>query len=79
MIRCRITTMDIKARPNHRLYIRSLRRMSPEARLRKAFELTDFTRQLFRAGLRRRFPELTDDELNEIYVERLIQCHNRNY
>ena len=71
--------MDIKSRPNHGLYIQTLRRMSPEARLRKAFELTEFTRQLFRAGLRRRFPELTEDELNRIYVERLIKCHNRNY
>jgi hypothetical protein len=53
--------------------------MSPEARLMKAFELTEFSRALFRQGLRRRFPELTESELNRIYVERLIRCHNRNY
>ena len=71
--------MDIKSRPNHGLYIQTLRRMSPEARLRKAFELTEFTRQLFRTGLRRRFPALSGDELNKLLVERLIKCHNRNY
>jgi hypothetical protein len=53
--------------------------MSPEARLMKAFELTEFSRQLFRQGLRRRFLELTEDELNKTYVERLVRCHNRNY
>jgi hypothetical protein len=71
--------MNIKARPNHDLYIRILRCMSSEARLMKAFELTEFSRQLFRQGLRRRFSDLTDGELNRIYVERLIGCHNRNY
>ncbi len=71
--------MNIKPRPNHHFYIQALRRMSSEARLLKAFELTEFSRQLFRQGLRRRFPELTEDELHRIYVERLTQCHNRNY
>jgi hypothetical protein len=71
--------MNIKTRPNHSLYIQILRRMSPEARLMKAFELTEFSRQLFRQGLRRRFLELTEDELNKTYVERLVRCHNRNY
>jgi hypothetical protein len=71
--------MNTKERPNHDLYIRTLRRMSSEARLKKAFELTEFSRQLFRHGLRRRFPDLADDELNKIYLERLDACHNRNY
>jgi hypothetical protein len=71
--------MDTKARPNHDLYIQILRRMSSEARLMKAFELTEFSRQLFRQGLRRRYPDLTEGELNKMYIERLIRCHNRNY
>jgi hypothetical protein len=36
--------MDIKEKPNHSLYIQVLRRMSPEARLMKAFELTAFSK-----------------------------------
>ncbi len=71
--------MSIKPRPNHGIYIQALRRMSPEARLMKAFELTEFSRELFRQGLRRRFSGLTENELNRIYIERLIRCHNRNY
>lgn len=71
--------MEIKERPNHRLYIQTLRRMTPEARLMKAFELTEFSRQLFLTGLRRRFPELPEDELKKLYLKRLEKCHNRNY
>jgi len=71
--------MDIKKRPNHKLYIQVLRRMSPEARLMKAFELTEFSRELFLIGLRKRFPNLTEDELKRLYLERLDKCHNRNY
>ena len=34
--------MNIKKRPNHKLYIQALRRMSPEQRLLKAFEYPNF-------------------------------------
>ncbi len=53
--------------------------MTPEARLSKSFELTAFARQLFLHGLRRSFPELSDDEIRALYLERLGRCHNRNY
>ncbi|HHT9109845.1 MAG TPA: hypothetical protein ACFYDZ_01645 [Candidatus Brocadiaceae bacterium] len=71
--------MNIKKHPNHRLYIQALRRMSPEQRLLKAFELSQFSNDLFIHGLRRRFPDLTDNAIKEIYLERLNKCHNRNY
>jgi hypothetical protein len=71
--------MDIKKHPNHALYIRTLRRMSSESRLLKAFELTSFSRELFFQGLRKRFPDLSDAELKRVYLERLEKCHNRNY
>jgi hypothetical protein len=71
--------MNVKKQPNHDLYIRVLRRMSPEARLMKAFELTEFSKQLFLHGLRLRFPDLTEAELRTMYLKRLEKCHNRNY
>ena len=52
--------------------------MSLAARLRKAFELTEMTRRLFRLGLRERFPELTEEELHRLHIERLHACHNRD-
>jgi len=71
--------MNIKKRPNHKIYIQVLRRMSPEKRLQKAFELSEFAKQLFVHGLRKRFPDLSDEEFNKILLERLDKCHNRNY
>jgi hypothetical protein len=69
--------VDPKPRPNHQLYLEALRRLTPEQRLLKAFELTELSRELFRAGLRHRFPEATEQELQRIYLERMAECHNR--
>ena len=71
--------MEIKKRPNHKRYIQILRNMTPEERLMQAFELTEFSRELFKAGLRIRFPDMPEDELKKLYLERLGKCHNRNY
>lgn len=67
----------MKPKSNHKEYLAVLRRMSPEARLDKAFELSDFTRKLFLHGLRRRFPDLSDVQLAELARDRLAKCHNR--
>ncbi len=71
--------MNSKKCPNHKRYIQALRRMSPEQRLLKAFELSQFSKDLFLHGLRERFPELPDNAIKKIYLERLNKCHNRNY
>ncbi len=71
--------MNIKKRLNHKIYIQVLRGMSPEKRLLKAIELSEFTRQLFIHGLHKRFPNLPDEEFKKILLERLDKCHNRNY
>ena len=71
--------MDPKPRPNHRLYIETLRRMTPEMRLRKAFELSAFCKQLFAHGLRKVHPDIPEEEFFKILRERLDKCHNRNY
>ena len=69
--------MNIKKHPNHKLYIQALRRMSPVQRLLKAFELSQFSRELFLHGLRKRFPDLPDDAIKKIYLERLNKCHKQ--
>lgn len=68
-----------KPDPNHARYIEVLRRMTPAMRLQKAFELTQLMRMLLRAGLRKQFPELSDDEIHRLFLERLAKCHNQNY
>ena len=71
--------MNPKPRPNRKLYIEILRRMTPQQRLLKSFELTQMSRDLLRAGLRSRFPDATDEQIHRMYLERLAKCHNRNY
>jgi hypothetical protein len=71
--------MQIKSRPNHKIYIQALRKMSPEKRLMKAFELSEFARQLFTHGLRKRFPDLEESAFKKLLLERLNKCHNRIY
>jgi len=69
--------MAVKPHPNHEIYLRALRSMTPEQRLLKAFELTGLSRALFRDGLRLRFPGLSEERLQGLYLERLDKCHNR--
>jgi len=71
--------MNPKPRPNHRMYLESLRQMTPAQRLAKAFELSEFSKQLFIDGLRKQFPDLPDQEFHRFLLDRLTKCHNRNY
>ncbi len=71
--------VNIKPRPSHKWYIQTLRQMTPSQRLMKAFELSDFSKQLFIHGLRRRFPLLSQEEFTKLLLQRLEKCHNRNY
>lgn len=70
--------MTLKPRPNDARYLAVLKSMTPAEKLHKAMELTEMSRQLFRAGLKQQFPELSPEELQALYVKRLLQCHKRN-
>jgi hypothetical protein len=69
----------MKTYPNKQRYHQILRAMSPQDRLMKAFELSELANSAFKAGLRNRFPELSSEELDRLYLEKRLQCHNRNY
>jgi hypothetical protein len=71
--------MNPKRRPNHQRYLEVLRALTPEQRLQKAFELSAFTKALFREGLRKRFADASETEFQQILLARLAKCHNRNY
>ena len=71
--------MDLKPRPNHQIYIQTLRRMTPEQRLLRAIELSRNVREVFVAGMRKRFPDLPDEEFRKLCQRRLELCHNRNW
>jgi hypothetical protein len=69
--------MDSKPRPNHAMYLEILRRMTPEQRLLKAFELTEMSHELLRAGIRQRYPDAGPEEQQRIYLAQLERCRNR--
>jgi hypothetical protein len=69
----------MKKRLNHKKYIEILKKMSPEQKLLKMFELSEYSKKLFWYGLKNKYPDLADDKLKKIYLEKLIKCHNRNY
>jgi DNA-binding PadR family transcriptional regulator len=71
--------MDPKPHPNQREYLKALRAMTPDERLRKAFELTELGRTLFREGLRRLHPRMAEDELRRLYLDKIAKCHNKTY
>jgi len=68
--------MDPKPRPNHREYIETLRRMTPEQRLQIAFDESERFKERYRRLLRRRFPELSDDALHKLFIERVAKHAN---
>ena len=59
-------------RSGHHDQLRVLRRMTADQRLVAALELSEFTRALFAAGLRRRFPDLPGDQLDALFRKRLL-------
>jgi len=46
-----------------RVVLDGIRRMTPEERIRRAFELSEMVRSLTEAGLRQRFPQAGDHEI----------------
>lgn len=45
--------------------------MTPEQRLAKTFELSRLAKELFLHGLRKRFPDKSEDEIKKIYLKNL--------
>jgi hypothetical protein len=68
---------SMKERPNHRIYVQVLREMGPENRLRKAFELSEFSRALTKRGLENLHPELPPSDLNRLYLDRMKKARER--
>ena len=63
----------------HREYIKIIRKLTPEERLKKCFELNELTKQLFLTGLKNRFPDLSQEEIKKLYLKRINKCHNLYY
>lgn len=71
--------MDPKPRPNRDRYYDTLRRMTGEERVLKAFELSEMARRATLDGLRSRHPDADEAAIHRLYLDLLSRCHNRNY
>jgi len=49
--------------------------LTGEQRLEKAFELTEMTRQVMRAGIKEAHPDWNERQVQEQYIDRLLQPH----
>lgn len=70
--------MNAKPQPNHRRYLDIIRAMSPAQRLEKSFELTEYSRRLMKDGIRRQNPGATEQQVHQIFVDRLLKCHRQD-
>lgn len=61
------------------VYLQTLRKMSASEKFNKVMELNELTNLLFKQGLRKRFPEKTEEEIHALFLKRLEKCHNSNY
>ena len=68
-----------KPYPNRERYLAIMRKMTPQQKLERVFELNALGRECIRAGIRYRHPSLSEAEINRKVVEKVLQCHNRNY
>ena len=62
-----------KTQPNRAVYVDVLRRMTPEQRLAKAFELTSMVRELARVGIAHRNPGLAPVEVDRLTREYILR------
>lgn len=71
--------MQLKPRPNHKIYLETLRKMSAEQKLMKVFELSSLSKNLFKEGLKKTYGNLTNEQFNKLFISRIKKCYNRNY
>jgi hypothetical protein len=71
--------MDRMSDNIYETYLGILRRLTPEQKLQKVFELADVARELFCQGLRNLHPGFSQDELKKHYLRTIEKCYNRNY
>jgi hypothetical protein len=60
------------------VWLHTLRRMSPERKFKVLIDAWKFGFDLRVAGVKLRFPELTDEEARRYAVAEMVECHKKN-
>lgn len=71
--------MNETDRQTHREYIKILKKMTPQERLQRALELSDLTKSLFITGLKMRYPDYSEKDIKNLYIEKIYKCHSSDY
>ncbi len=71
--------MDETDRQTHREYIKILKKMTSQERLQRALELSDLTKSLFITGLKMRYPDYSEKDIKNLYIEKIYKCHSSDY
>jgi hypothetical protein len=66
------------AEPNRKRYIEILQKMTGEERVRIAFELFEFAKDIMIEGIKAQNPGITPEEIQKEVVWRMMRCHKRN-
>jgi hypothetical protein len=64
--------------PNRKKYIEILQKMTGEERVRIAFELFEFAKNVMIEGIKAQNPGITPQEIQKEVVRRMLRCHRRN-
>jgi hypothetical protein len=63
----------------YKVYIETLRGMTPEQKLQRVFEMAASARELFCQGVKKLHPDYSENDVNRCYLENIAKCYNRNY
>jgi ADP-glucose pyrophosphorylase len=66
------------AEPNRKKYIEILQKMTGEERVRIAFELFEFAKDIMIEGMKAQNPNISQEEIQQEVVRRMMRCHKRN-
>jgi hypothetical protein len=64
--------------PNRKKYIEILQKMTGEDRVRIAFELFEFAKNVMIEGIKAQHPGITTEEIQKEVVRRMMRCHRKN-
>ena len=64
--------------PNRKKYIEILQKMTGEERVRIAFDLYEFAKNVMIEGIKAQHPGITTEEIQKEVVRRMMRCHRRN-
>ncbi len=68
-----IASQTAAGREGLAVWQRVIHSMTGPDKVAKSFELTEMTREIMRAGIRSQHPDASEEEIRDLYVDRLLR------